>query len=324
MSTLIDVEKPAEVTLPVTAQNVIIVDNALPQPMGYGVSAPSGKYPDIDSLYIKTLHAASWQVIMKAFKDLDNSKFFSNVSVYRKALRKDDDWLYVVPVDEEIKNDFFENENFDMLVSIDRLLFRSTIEKNKPELGRIEASLTFSAYLRGENEPIIHTITDTIKAYLSVVEYLYGIQSIMPEEINMELIRQASSNLGEKIGKFFAPGWETVDRMYFIKNIPDENRTFNFINKGKWLEAKNVWTSKFDREKKVVNKARLANNIAFASEMNGNFYEAEEWALKAKTLFQNASPTKYSNEIQYLEEYIKVLQERQRNNIILDKQHGIS
>jgi len=324
MSTLIDVEKPAEVTLPVTAQNVIIVDNAVPQLMGHGVDAPSGRYPDIDSLYIKTLKTASWQVAMTAFKDLDNSKFFSDVSVYRKALRKDNEWLSVVPVNEDIKNDFFENEDFDMLISIDRLLFHSTIEKNKPELGSMEASLTLSAYIRDGDKPIIHTITDTLKAYPSEISSLYGMPALMPEEINTELIRQSSLNLGEKIGKFFAPGWETVARMYFVRNISDANRTNNFINQGKWVEAKSSWTSEFDREKKIVNQARLANNIAFASEMNGDFYGAEEWAMKAKTLFQNASPTKYSKEIQYLEEYIKELQERQKNNIILDKQHGIS
>ena len=324
MSMMVDIEKPAAVTLPVTVQNVILVDNAVPQPMGYGINAPSRRYSDIDSLYTKTLKTASWQVVMKAFDNLDYSKFFSNVSIYRKALRKDKEWLSVVPVNEEIKNDFFENENFDMLISIDRLLFHSTIEKDQPELGRMEISLTFSAYLRDEDEPIIHTITDTLKAYPLEASFYNGMPSLLPEEINTELIRQASSILGKKIGMAFAPGWETVSRTYFIRNLSDESRMNNFINKGKWVEAKNTWTSEFNKERKVVNQARLANNIAFASEMSGDFYGAEEWAVKAKTLFQNVSSKKYSGEILYLEEYIKALQERQSDNIILDKQHGNS
>jgi len=324
-SMLIDVEKPAEITLPIAAQNVIIVDNAVPQPMGYGISAPSGRYTDIDSLYIMTLITASWRVAMKAFNDLDNSKFFSNVSIYRKPLRNDHEWLSVVPVKEEVKNDFFENENFDMLISIDRLLFNSTIEKNKRELGKMETLLTFSAYIRGESKPIIRqTITDTLKAYLSEDSFFDGMPPIRPEEINTQLILRTSLDLGEELGKSFVPGWETVSRMYFIKNISDANRTNNFINNNSWVEAKNTWTDEFNKESKVVKRARLANNVALASEMIGEFYQAEEWAMKAKTLFQNVSSTKYSKEVRYLEEYIKTLQERQKNNIILDKQHGIS
>ena len=316
---LVDVEKPAEVTLPVKVQNVIIVDNAAPQPLGYGVIAPSRRYQDIDSLYIKTLQTASWQVAMKAFDELDHSKFFSNVSVYKKALRKDREWLSVVPVKDDIKNDFFENEGFDMLISIDRLLFHSADEKNEPELGKMEVSMTFSAYLRGEDEPITHTITDTLKAYPSEISSLYGIPTPMPEEINTELIRQAALIMGEKLGMAFAPSWETVTRTYFVGN-----QTNYFISNGQWVQAKNAWTNEFNQEKKMVSQARLANNIAFASEMSGDFYGAEDWAIKSKALFQNASPTKNAKEIQYLDEYIKVLQERQRENIILDKQHGNS
>jgi len=324
MSMLIDVEKPAAVTLPVKAQNVIIVNNAVPQPMGYGVSAPSGKFPDIDSLYIKTLKAAPWEAAAEAFRNLNESKFFSDVSIYKKGLRGDDEWLYVVLVDDEIREDFFENQNFDMLISIDRLFFSSTIDKNKPELGRMEAALTFSAYLRGEDEPVIHTLNDTLKAYPTETAFYNGLSSIQPEEINTEMIHQTALDLGEKLGMYFAPSWQTFERIYFVRNAFDANRTSNFINTGTWLQAKNVWTDEFELEKKAINKARLATNIALACEMNGDFYEGVEWASKAIPLFQNASSKKYAGEIKYLQVYIKELQERQKNNLILDKQHGIS
>jgi len=323
ISMLVDVEKPALVTLPVKAQNVIIVNNAVPQPMGYGIDAPSGKYPEMDSLYIKILKTASWRLAMDVFKNLDDSKFFSDVSLYKRSLREDNEWLSVVPVDEEIKRDFFENENFDMLISIDRLLFNSTFEKDKPELGKMEAILTFSIHLPGETEPIEHTITDTLKAYYAGADY-NGAPSVNPVEINTEMIRQGSFMLGEKVGMFFTPNWKTVERNYYISDLPDAIATSNYIDKGNWDEAKRVWTGEFGLEKKAVKRARLANNIALASEMKGEFEVAEEWAAKAKALFQTASPTKYAKDIAYLEEYIKALQERQSDNIELDKQYGVS
>jgi len=319
VSMLVDVEKPAAVTLPAKAQNIIILNNAVPQPVGYGINAPTGKYPEMDSIYVKTLKTAPWRVTMEAFRNLDDSKFFSDVSLYKKSLREDNEWLSVVPVDEEIKKDFFENENFDMLISIDRLLFNSTFEKDKPEVGKMEAILTFSIYLPGEAEPIEHTIMDTLKAY-----FYEGVPSINTVEISTEMIRQGSVMLGEQAGMFFTPNWKTVERNYYIRDISDAITTSNYINNGKWDEARRVWTGELGLEKKAVKQARLANNIALASEMKGEFEVAEEWAAKAKTLFKNASPTKYAKDIAYLEEYIKTLQERKSDNILLDKQYGVS
>ncbi|MDR2691871.1 MAG: hypothetical protein LBB73_06180 [Dysgonamonadaceae bacterium] len=86
----VEVEKPAALTLPVKVQNVIIVNNALPQPAGYGLDPPSGKYPEDDSIYVKTLKNASWQLITETFNELKSSEFFSNISFYKKLLREDD------------------------------------------------------------------------------------------------------------------------------------------------------------------------------------------------------------------------------------------
>jgi len=324
MSMLVDVENPASVTLPVTAQNVIIVNNALPQPMGYGVTAPSGKYPEVDSLYAETLRTASWQVIAETFKYLDNSGFFPIVSLYKRNLREDNEWLTIVAVDEEIKKDFFENEDFDLLIAVNRLLFNSTIETTGTELGRMKAMLVFSAYIRDIDKPIVYSLVDSVIAIGPPVYFYNGVPYIGSEEISTEMIRQISTNLGERLGKFFVPSWQTVERKYFIRSISDINRMNNTINNGKWIEAQRIWTGEFELEEKAVNQARLANNIALASEMNGEFYAAEEWATKAKMFFQEVSSKKYSAEIKYLEEYIKELQERQKNNILLDKQHGIS
>lgn len=334
MSMFIEVEKPATVTLPVTAQNVVIVNNTLPQPVGYGLSAPSEKNQGKDSThiqklnaenYLKRLNTASWRVATEAFKYLDDSKFFSDVSLYKKALREDDEWLSVIPVRKELREDFFENENYDLLISIDRILFKSNLESDKVELGRMEALLTFSAYLRDKDNPIVHqSIRDTVKAYYSDIYFENGIPWISSVELNSEMIFQSSANLGEKLGAFFAPNWESAERIYFIKNPVDAAQKTGYINKGKWAEAQFTWIDEFESAKKVADKAKAATNVALACEMNDEFTVAKEWAEKAKTFFQDASSKKYAKEINYLNEYIKVLQERERNNAKLNEQYGIS
>jgi hypothetical protein len=320
----IEVEKPAAVTLPVTAQEVIIVNNALPQPMGYSMTAPSGKNPSDDSVYVKTLKMASWKVITKTFEHLNDSKFFSNVSLYKKSLREDTEWLAVVPINENIKKDFFENENFDLLISIDRLLFKTENRSNKLELGKINTLLTFSAYLRDKDRPVVQmTLSDSVMVDYSDIYFDGGVPHINYEELATIMIRYSTERLGEKLGKFFAPSWDTAERMYFIKNYTDAKKMFDYVDKAKWDEAKTTWTNEFESAKKAADKAKSATNIALACEMRGEFSEAGVWAKEAQTYFQTASPKKHSQEISYLDNYIKALQERETNNTKLDKQYGI-
>ncbi|GHU79308.1 hypothetical protein FACS1894145_3170 [Bacteroidia bacterium] len=323
MSMFIDVEKPATVTLPVKTQDVLIVNNALPQPVGYGLNAPSDKKSVSDSI-AKRLRLAPWQVVTAAYQYMDNAKFFSDVSFYKKPLRKDRDWLVVDPLSEKVRNDFFENENFDLLISIDRLLFNSTNESNKLEIGKMTSILTFSAYLRDKAEPVIQTtIEDSVKTYYPEVYFDGGVPYLNYEELVTEMIQHSSVRLGEKLGDYFAPSWDTAERIYFVRNLSDATKMSDYLNQAKWIEAISDWTGAFDKAKKSVDKAKLATNIALAYEMKDEFNKAGEWAKEAKAFFQDASENKYSKEISYLEEYIKALQEREKNNIKLNEQYGV-
>ncbi|MDR1632098.1 MAG: DUF6340 family protein [Dysgonamonadaceae bacterium] len=322
MNLLIEVEKPAAFTLPVKVQDVIIVNNTLPQPVGYGLNPPSGKYPEDDSIYVKTLKNASWQLITKTFNQLKSSEFFSNVSFYKKLLREDDEWLSVVPLKKEVLKDFLEDEHFDLLISIDRLLFNPVIHSNSVESGNMKILLTFSAYLYDRDEPVINhlTITDSVKAYYNKYDDNYDPSRKTNEYLVSEMIRYSTTRLSEKLGYFFAPRWESAERIYFVKNLHDMGKTAGYIDKGTWAKAKTDWTNAFETAKKAVDKARLATNIALAYEMTDDFGIAETWAKKAETFFQEASPTKYAKEIKYLDKYIESLQERKQNNILLNKQ----
>jgi hypothetical protein len=321
MNMMIEVEKPAAITLPVTAQSVILVNNALVQPMGYGLKAPSGKYPADDSMYVETLKNASWRVITEIFNHLDDSKFFFDVSLYKRTLREDEEWLSIIPVKEEVKKDFFEKEQFDLLISIDRLLFNFT-RPDAVETGRINALLTFSAYLRDSDKPIIDqsTITDTVTA-IYAPDY-YPSQDSYENQMT-QMIRFSSRRLGEKLGNLFTPSWEATGRIYYIENLSDAIRISDYIKTGTWTDARTMWINAFKTAKKTVKKAKLAANIALAYEMTDEFDTAEIWAKKAEIFFREASSAKYVKEIKYLTGYIKNLQERQRNNILLNKQYGL-
>lgn len=308
----VEEEQPAAFTLPVKAQNVIIVNNALAQPVGYGLNAPSGKYPEDDSIYVKTLKNASWQLITETFNKLKTSEFFSDVSFYKKPLREDDEWLSVAPLKKEVREDFLVDEHFDLLISIDRLLFNSVVRSNNAESGSMKTLLTFSAYVYDRDEPVINqlTITDSVIAYYNKYQDNYDPSRKTCEHLVSEMIRHSTSRLSEKLCYLFAPGWKSAKRIYFVKNLQDMEKTAGYINNGTWVEAKTAWINAFEIAKKDAGKAKLATNIALAYEMTGDLGSAEAWAKKAETFFQKASPSKYAKEIRYLNKYIESLQER--------------
>ncbi|MDR2621141.1 MAG: DUF6340 family protein [Dysgonamonadaceae bacterium] len=327
MNMIIEVEKPAVITLPLTTQRIIIVNNALPQPVGYGLNPPSGKQPDDDSIYVRTLENAAWLLITETFNKLKSSEFFPSVSFYKQPLREGSEWLSVIPLKKEVQDDFLENEQFDLLISIDRLLFSATVSSKVSgvEDGSLKALLTFSAYLHDRDEPVIShlTVIDSVRASYNLSHDDYDPSRRSYEHLVSEMVRYSIYQLGEKLRYFFAPGWESAERIYFVKNLYDMGKTAGYIDHRAWDEAKLAWTSEFETAKKAADKAKLATNIALACEMNDEFSAAGEWAEKAKTFFQNASSKKHSKEIKYLDEYVKVLQERERNNVKLNEQYGV-
>ena len=58
-----------------------------------------------------------------------------------------------------------------------------------------------------------------------------------------------------------------------------------------WLKAIEKWNEFYTREKKMLNRAKAAHNIALAYEMLDEMESAYEWATVANDLFrQSTSP----------------------------------
>ncbi len=63
----------------------------------------------------------------------------------------------------------------------------------------------------------------------------------------------------------------------------------SFARETKWNEAIEKWEAFYNSRTKKVDKAKAANNIAFAYEMLGEMVNAYQWAKEANGLFNESS-----------------------------------
>jgi hypothetical protein len=326
----IETQKPAEITLPVSAQNVLILNNTVAQPSGYGIEQT---FNDV-SLKEKTdisMDSAVWTAIHVLSELMSASDFFSEISVYNDSIRFDDDWLSVSRISKAVQDEFFELENADVLITIDRLLFRLYEDVKKPKsevyslekLNQVTASadvvMTCSVYLYGKPNPYkTISLTDSLVLKTTVTDDSTVVYKYLPEYMITEL----SIAMGKKVASYFIPTWVPDDRMIYTDYHARMKEAYGYAMAQRWEEAGSLWLGEFEQRSKAVDKAWIALNLAVADEMQNKFESAITWAEKAKQGFEKSDRERYADDIYFVNQYIATLQKRIQYNQVLDLQWG--
>ena len=94
-------------------------------------------------------------------------------------------------------------------------------------------------------------------------------------------IKQAGIYAGEKYGFRISPIWLRVKRTYYIGNHEDLKNARQYVKSGDWDTAIEIWLplTKND-DLKIANRASF--NMALASEIKGSLKTAIDWAKKAQ------------------------------------------
>ncbi|GHU63391.1 hypothetical protein FACS1894123_06070 [Bacteroidia bacterium] len=350
----IEVQKPAAVTLPVSAQNVLILNNAVPQPSTYGITQTFNGVEIKDSCRIE-LDSIAWRTANIISKELKNSKFFNRVAIYREAIRSDNEWLTSYAIPKPIQHEFYDVADYDALMTIDRLIFAVKEDVRKlsdddrtiksylpssfptpqfgygisnefPELGhftniRVEGMLTCSFYVPNTDKPFkTISISDSLFFINGVENELSFIYKKIPEIIIAEICQ----NMAQKIASCFFPTWERADRLVFMNSYARMKEANVYSLSEKWDKAKELWIAEFESQKKPISKARIASNIALACEMMDDIETALDWATKAKDFFVSSNKNgQHTAEIEFIEKYVSELETRIENNNLIDLQVGV-
>ena len=326
----VDIQEPALITLPVSAQNVLILNNTVIQPEDYGIERTfdgQSIRPD----YSFSLDSMVWSAIDEIAAVLDESNFFNAIAIYRDSLRTDTEWLAITELSPELQSDFYEVENYNTLFVIDRLLFSVNENVKKIQTGsfrseptafvdiRTDGIITCSMYSYGNEKPLTtFTVSDSLSVKSTMINDSIVLFKVIPEYMLDELSRM----LGNQAAMRFIPTWKTTERQLFVSYNPRMQEAAGYAADHQWAIAESIWIAEFDKKTKPVNKAKIAFNLAIANEMRDKFEPALEWALKAKEYLKNANPKNDYQEIELTDKYISELARRIQNNRMLDLQWG--
>jgi hypothetical protein len=332
----IDIQQPAKVTLPLSAQKVVVVNNAIPQRL---TDETTYKDKSIDSAFIKTFNNAPWTAVNTISSILGKSNFFNEVSYYDIAVRKDNNWLGVIPLEKNVKENLFESEGFDVIVSIDRLLFH-VIDRNKEirshkyfskETSRLMfmVALNASIYLKDKEEPLTTTLmmdsllfTPETADYFQYYYFNSSFGSYEFKSVIEMVLMSLTGNVAERTASELTPTWETVGRFLYKNANMMTNDLWNFYQK-KWTDVESSWKTTFENKTKPNEKAQMALNVALVLEMQNKLDEALLWVEKAKTYFSEEKSSKFDKEKKYTNEYIISLKKRIEDDKILNVQLGV-
>lgn len=96
-------------------------------------------------------------------------------------------------------------------------------------------------------------------------------------------IKQAGIHAGEKYGFRISPIWLKVNRTYYIGKHDDLKNARQYVKSGDWDTAIEIWLPLTeDEDLKIANRA--AFNMALASEIKGSLKTAIDWARKAQKI----------------------------------------
>jgi len=326
----VDIQEPAAVTLPVSAQNVLILDNTIVQPENNGMERTYNGQ-SIHENYPLYLDSMVWSAIDEMAIVLNESNFFKTIAIYQKPLRTDTEWLAETILSPEEQADFYNTENYDALLVIDRLLF--SVKENVKKIQdvsfsyepsafvdlRTDGLITCSMYAFGKDKPLTtFTVSDSLFLKSMVANDSTILFKVLPEYLLDELSRV----IGNQAATHFIPTWKTTERMFFTGYNSRMQEAVGYAADKQWLKAESVWASELENKTKPADKAKIAFNLAVTNEMQDKFDEALEWAQKAKDYLQSANPNKDSKEIDLTNEYISLLKQRIQSNRLLDLQWG--
>jgi len=322
---VLNVQRPAEITLPKTIQSIGIVNNAIPQPSTFGhqrLKYSEKGERELDEVTVESDSSCIW-LTEALFEELSQMNYLKNISFYEFPLREDLAFQDIRPVDSLDVKDLAQIMNVDAILSLDRFIIGSVVHS---QLMSFEAE---GRFLDMKVNAVFHLYSKdgrVISPPLSFQDSIYweglysGGHQISYEGIPdmKDAVRDAIDYTAETVAQALTPQWFGEYRTYY-GDVKDANKKVESDN---WKEALEIWKSAYETEQKnTKKKARLAYNIALANEVSDDIREALSWAEKSVKLFNESTETSIDiKNKEDAESYYNHLMDRFREFKVLDLQ----
>jgi len=287
--TTLDIMKPAEVTFPLGINNVVIVNNSVPQPafIGHYNTQLTGNTTTenlrFDSAAIFTT---------SALKDaLRNKGFFNNVELSLTNQNFSDSYKYINKLSSTNVKALCNMYNANAVISLERIFFSDNISEFYLDDGEFYNELD----VKVKTEWSIYDIDSRSNTIQFVDSFLWQ-SSNYDRKITRDSLPKRYDALvdacilsGSNIADRMIPQWEKEDRYFFLSNNKLMNQAMDSVPYRKWEKAIELWKIAADSSKSEKIKYQSYNNIAVSYEIIGNIDNAIDYALKALNSFSNYS-----------------------------------
>lgn len=288
--------EPALITLPPNIRSLVIVNNVVQQPDNVGHdNRPIGHSQSERATASSDSVAIFYTEALAQF--LDEEEYFHPVFYYNKPLRSDTHFFEEQPLLPETMNRIRKETGANAVISLDMLIIKTDKRDHFKQQGYNYSDLTAK-------------INSTLRVYMPTMEgkiptvhyedslrwegfdirddWVYSEAMIPSREEAMKLL---AVHAAEKMTHVFVPQWLMQDRWYYTTGSSLMREGTALAKRAKWTEAITKWENLFRTQSNKIDKAKAANNIAFAHEMMDNMEEAYTWAVIANDLFTEQSGT---------------------------------
>lgn len=288
---VVNVEKPAQITLPNTIENIVIVDNSVPQADDIGHFEFRPREETATSVHVA--HDSVNYILVEAlFGNIADKEYFDDVIFYEYPIREDDNFEDIQALDPTIAKELCMANKADAIISIDRFLVGTISHEEDFDFGTtvrfldLKLDARFQVYSKdGETISPPLYVNDSIYWTATYSQTMPLSDTIPSRE---DAIKEAARYTAEKIADSLAPYWSSELRWYF-GDVKAANKK---ITANDWAGALAMWQAEYNEEEKnEKKKARLASNIALAYELSDNLKEALKWITISERLFEETQET---------------------------------
>ena len=295
-SVLVNVQRPADITIPQDIQNVVVVNRSRPSKDNLAGNIIEGL---ISGEGIGSDRKGAEYCVDGLAKMLNSSERFTLKNIGGIELKGTGTSSFPIPLAwNEVKSICGSYDGDALLVletfdSDSRTIIGAPVARTRKVKGIKVKELRYPATLimNVESGWRVYDVNKELiideNKFTEVKEFKAWGHS--PEEAQLNLpskriaIKKSGVYAGEQYGFRISPMWVKVNRTYYIGKHEELKNARQYVKNGDWDTAIEIWMPLTD-DVDVKIAARATFNMALASEIKGSLNTAIDWAKKAQKL----------------------------------------
>ena len=295
-SVLVNVQRPADISIPQDIQNIVVVNRSRPSKDNLAGNIVEGLFSGEG---IGSDRKGAEYCVNGLTDMLVNSERFTLKNIRGIELKGTGTSAFPIPLAWNEVKSICGSYNGDALLvlatfdSDSRILVGPPIVRTRKVKGIKVKELRYPSTLIMEVESgwrIYDVNKERIideNKYVEIKEFNAWGSSPEGAQLNLPsrriAIKQAGIHAGEKYGFRISPIWLKVNRTYYVGKHEDLKNAKQYVKSGDWDTAIEIWLPLTeDEDLKIANRA--AFNMALASEIKGSLKTAIDWARKAQKI----------------------------------------